>query len=408
MAGPLDGIVVLDLSRVLAGPWAGQLLAELGAEVIKVERPGTGDDTRSWGPPYMKDAAGRDTGEATYYLSTNRGKKSIAIDMRTPEGAQLIQRMAARADIVLENFKKGGLVKYGLDYASLSAINPGLIYCSVTGFGQFGPYSEKAGYDFIIQAMSGLMSVTGERDDKPGGGPQKLGIAISDLCTGLYGTIGILAALHQRKTTGKGQHIDMALLDVMTSLMSNQAMGALAGGIQPKRQGNAHVSIVPYQVFETADSQIVLAVGNDRQYAAFAEVAGDNRLKDAAYARNPDRVRRRASLIPIIEEVMQTRTTAEWCAALDAVSVPAGPIYTLSEVFDDPQIKARGLVEYMDHPLNKDLPTLRAPVLMSGADVGAKTPAPMLNADRDDILGQLGLTAEDIDALVAAGAIMEN
>jgi len=404
--GPLSGIRVLDLSRVLAGPWAGQLLAELGADVIKVERPGSGDDTRNWGPPYMEDADGRPTGEATYYLSCNRGKKSIAVDIHHPKGAALITRLAGDVDILLENFKKGGLAKYGLDYASLSAVNPRLIYCSITGFGQTGPYADRAGYDFIIQAMSGLMSVTGERDDKPGGGPQKLGIAISDLCTGLYGVIGILAALHQRQASGRGQHIDMALMDVMTSLMSNQAMAALAGGLVPGRQGNAHVSIVPYQMFETADSHLVLAVGNDRQFAAFVAVAGDARLRSPDFAHNPDRVRRRDSLIPIIEEVMALRTTADWCRDLDAVGVPAGPIYTMDQVFRDPHVDARGLVETLDHPLRAGLPTLRAPLLMSDAAVGTDRAAPLLNADRDDILTRLGLSHDDIAGLVKDGVLM--
>lgn len=405
MRQPLKDIKVLDLSRVLAGPWGGQLLAELGADVVKVERPDSGDDTRQWGPPYLLDDDGNPTNEATYYLSTNRGKRSLAVDLHHPDGIALIKKMAAKADIILENFKKGGLAKYGLDYDSLKADNPGLIYCSITGFGQTGPYSDKAGYDFIIQGMSGLMSVTGERDDRPGGGPQKLGIAISDLCTGLYGVIGILAALHQRETTGEGQHIDMALLDVMTSMMSNQAIGALAGGKTPSRQGNAHVSIVPYQMFDTADSHIVLAVGNDRQYAALVDVADDDRLRHTDFCKNPDRVRHRETLIPILEEVMKTRTTADWCSAFDAVKVPAGPIYAMDEVFQDPQIQARALLEPLDHPYRTGMPTLRAPIKMSRSKLGTNQPAPLLNADRDTILADYGISDEERDRLLSKGAL---
>ena len=405
MAGPLKGVKILDLSRVLAGPWAGQLFADLGADVIKVERPGTGDDTRSWGPPFAKDEHGADTQEAGYYLSTNRGKRSIAVDIHDPEGQKIIRRLAQDTDIVIENFKQGGLEKYGLDYASLKAVNKGIIYLSITGFGQTGPYAHRAGYDLIIQAMGGLMSITGERDDLPGGGPQKVGVAVTDLFTGLYGVIGALAALHHRSHSGEGQHIDMALLDTVVSIISNQHMLWLLGGQVPQRMGNAHATIVPYQSFATEDGHLALAVGNDRQFRAFAAVAGDDRLKDAAFATNPERVRNRDHLIPIIDEIMLKRSTMKWADDLEAVGVPAGPINSIDRVFADPHVKARGLLRYLDHPLVGEVPSVMNPIRFSGLAGNSDTAPPTLGQHSDDILRDAGFDAAAIKDLRARGVI---
>ena len=398
---PLDGIKVLDMSRVLAGPWAGQIFADLGAEVIKIERPGVGDDTRAWGPPFLKDKDGNETREAGYYLSVNRGKKSLALDIHKAEGQDVIKRLVKDCDILVENFKVGGLKKYGLDYDSLKAINPGLIYLSVTGFGQSGPYAPRAGYDFIIQAMGGLMSITGERDDLPGGGPQKVGIAVSDVFTGMYGVIGCLAALHNRQKTGQGAHVDMALLDSLVSILSNQNNLWLIGGQVPKRMGNAHASIVPYEAFKTKDTYLVLAVGNDRQYAAFKKVAGDDRLNSDRYITNPDRVRYRESLIPIVKEVMLTRTTDEWLQALEPVGVPAGPINTIDKIFDDPQVKARGLKVDLDHPLSGTVPSVLNPFTFNGQQIGAETAPPLLGEHTNTILEAFGFDAETVAKLRA-------
>jgi crotonobetainyl-CoA:carnitine CoA-transferase CaiB-like acyl-CoA transferase len=345
--GPLAHLTVLDLSRVLAGPWCTQLLADLGATVIKVEKPGAGDDTRAWGPPYLRDAAGRDTTEAAYYLACNRGKLSVAIDFTQAEGRALVRDLARQADVVVENFKVGGLAKYGLDYASLAALNPRLVYCSITGFGQTGPYADRAGYDFMIQGIGGLMSVTGERDDLPGGGPQKVGIAISDLMTGMYASTAIVAAIAQREAAGpdaRGQYIDVALLDSTVAMLAVMDMNYLASGVPPGRVGNAHPNIVPYQAFACADGHLILAVGNDGQFAKFCAIAGvPEWASDPRFAKNADRVKHRATLVPLVAARIATRTQREWLTALDAAGVPAGPINRLDQVFADPQVIARGM-----------------------------------------------------------------
>ncbi len=337
----LQGVRVLDLSRVLAGPWSGQLLADYGADVIKVERPGAGDDTRGWGPPYWGDPADQ---TAAYYLSCNRGKRSIAIDIATPEGAALVRQLAAEADVVLENYKVGQLAKYGLDYAALSALNPRLVYCSVTGFGQDGPYAQAAGYDFAIQATGGLMSITGERDGTPGSQPQKVGVAVADLFTGMYATTAILAALIERGRTGRGRHIDAALLDVQVAMLANQASNFLVGGQTPKRMGNAHINVVPYQVFATRDGHIVLAIGNDGQFARFCALTGhDDVAKDPRFATNSARLAHRETLIPMMEPWMRERSTLEWTALLEPNAVPCAPILTVPQVLQHPQVVARGM-----------------------------------------------------------------
>ena len=340
MAGPLEGVRVLDLSRILAGPWASQMLADLGAEVIKVERPGSGDDTRAWGPPYMPDADGEPTSESAYFHGANRGKLSVCIDMAAAEGQRLIRELAADSDVVIENFKVGGLRKYGLDHESLCAMNPRLVYCSITGFGQDGPYAARAGYDFMIQAMGGLMSVTGEAD----GAPMKIGVALADVLTGLYAANAIQAALIHQRATGQGQHIDMALLDVAVASLANQAMNYLATGSSPVRFGNAHPNIVPYQAFATADGHIILAIGNDAQFQRFCELGGRAELAtDERFHKNSARVRHRETLVPVVAEIMQQRSSAEWLQELNQRGIPCGPINQLDQVFDDPQVEHRGL-----------------------------------------------------------------
>lgn len=402
---PLKKIRVLDMSRVLAGPWAGQIFADLGAEVIKIERPGTGDDTRTWGPPFLKDLSGSETNEAGYYLSINRGKKSVALDFRTPAGQEVLKRMASECYILIENYKVGGLKKYGLDYNSLKKSNPGLIYLSITGFGQFGPYSKRAGYDLIIQAMGGLMSVTGERDDLPGGGPQKVGIAISDLFCGIYGVIGALAALHRRKETGTGTHVDMALLDTMVSVMHNQNMSWLIGGALPRRYGNEHAAIVPYAAYKTRDGDIIVAVGNDHQYAEFAAVLGDSRLLHENYRTNPERVRHRDSLFSIIREVMKTRDTADWLKALEPVGVPAGPINTVDKTLEDPQLLARGMRVELEHPLSGTVPSVMNPFTFDGQISGAKTAPPLLGQHTHSVLTAFGFSRDEILSMDKDGII---
>ncbi|HZF83866.1 MAG TPA: CaiB/BaiF CoA-transferase family protein, partial [Burkholderiaceae bacterium] len=340
----LDGIRVLDLSRVLAGPWCTQILADLGADVVKIERPGVGDDTRTWGPPFLKDEAGQDTAQSTYFTACNRNKRSVTVDMATPEGQALLQRMAAQADVVVENFKTGGLKQYGLDHESLRAANPRLVYCSVTGFGHDGPYAERAGYDLMIQAMSGMMSITGRPDGEPGGGPLRVGVALTDLFTGCYASTAILAALRVREQTGQGQHIDMALLDVGMAILANQASAFLNTGKPPQRQGNTHPSLAPYQDFPTKDGAMLLAIGNNGQFARFCEAAGQPEwAADARFASNTLRVKHRDELIPAMEAVTRTRTTAEWVTLLEDKAVPCGPINDIGAAFDDAQVKARGL-----------------------------------------------------------------
>ncbi len=383
---PLAGIRVLDLSRVLAGPWASQILGDLGADVVKVERPGNGDDTRAWGPPYLQDADGQPTRESAYFLCSNRNKRSITVDMASPAGQQQLQQLAAKADIVLENFKTGGLQQYGLDYASLNAINPRLIYCSITGFGQSGPYASRPGYDFLIQAMGGLMSITGVPDDEAGAGPQKVGVALTDILTGLYATIGILAALQERNRSGLGQHIDTALLDVQVATLANQASNYLVGGVVPRRMGNAHPSIVPYQTFPTADSDMILAVGNDGQFARFCAVAGRPEwAQDERFATNPQRVRHRAELIPLLRQTTVMRTTAEWVSALEQADVPCGPVNRLDQVFADPQVQARGIQVDLQHPLGT-VSTVASPVRLSATPVQYRMAPPLLGQHTEEVL----------------------
>lgn len=400
MAGPLSHIRVLELSRVLAGPWSAQTLADLGADVIKVERPGAGDDTRAWGPPWAGD-------QSAYFLSTNRGKRSITIDFERPEGQELVRKLAAQADVVIENFKVGGLVKYGLDYDSLKTVNPRLVYCSITGFGQTGPYRNRAGYDFMIQGMGGLMSITGQPDGEPGGGPVKVGVAVTDIFTGLYATIGIMGALAHRDRTGEGQQVDLALLDVQVAVLANQAMNCLVGGKAPQRLGNAHPNIVPYQAFATRDGYIILAVGNDGQFAKFCTVAGRPDLaKDERYATNPARVANRKELVALLEELIRTRDSHDWLAALEEVGVPCGPINDLTAVFEDPQVKARNIHQDLPHPTQGSVPTVASPIRYSGTPLVHDTAPPTLGQHTDTVLAEsLGLSGADIAALREKGVI---
>ncbi|MEQ8935950.1 MAG: CaiB/BaiF CoA-transferase family protein [Amphiplicatus sp.] len=349
-ARPLDGVLVLDLSRVLAGPWASQILADLGADVIKIERPGEGDDTRGWGPPFLHDETGEAT-DAAYFLAANRNKRSVAIDIARPEGAALIKRLAAKADILLENFKVRGLKKYGLDYDAVKAVNPRLVYCSITGFGQTGPYATRPGYDYMIQGMGGLMSVTGQPDGAPGAEPMKVGVAVADLFSGMYAATGVLAALRHAERTGEGQHVDVALYDCQIAMLANQASNYLVSGKAPTRLGNAHPNIAPYQVFKTADSYIIVAVGNDGQFAAFARAIRLPELaEEDSFKTNRLRVANREALTALIAPVLLTRTSAEWFAALETAGVPAGPINAIDEVFADPQTKARGMAISPERP----------------------------------------------------------
>jgi crotonobetainyl-CoA:carnitine CoA-transferase CaiB-like acyl-CoA transferase len=388
----LTGIRILDLSRVLAGPWCTQTLADLGADVIKVERPGTGDDTRTWGPPFLQDDTGADTAEAAYYLGTNRNKRSLTCDIAKPEGQALIRELVAHCDVFVENFKVGDMARYGLDYASLKTINPRIVYCSVTGFGQTGPYAERAGYDYAIQGMGGLMSVTGERDDL-GGGPQKVGVAVSDLMTGMYATVAILAALRHAEKTGEGQQVDMALLDTQVAMLANLGANYLVSGKVPGRAGNAHQNIVPYQVFEvapTADGSkdhIILAVGNDSQYVKFCTVANIPELaSNPLFAKNRDRVLNRDKLVPILEAVLKTRTKADWLAALEAAKVPCGAINNLAEVFADPQVDARHMVTQWQHPVKHDLRLVSSPIKLSATPVRTDLPPPLLGQHTHEVL----------------------
>ncbi|ANY14692.1 CaiB/BaiF CoA transferase family protein [Bordetella pseudohinzii] len=403
---PLAGIRVLDLTRVLAGPWCTQNLADLGAEVIKIERPGAGDDTRAWGPPYLKNAAGENTSEAAYYLSANRNKFSVALDIASPRGAELVRELAKQCDIVVENFKVGGLRKYGLDYESLKAINPRIIYCSITGFGQTGPYASRPGYDFMIQGMGGLMSITGERDDLPGGGPQKAGVAVADLMTGMYSTVGILAAIIERERSGLGQHIDMALLDCQVAMLANQNLNFMTSGKAPQRAGNAHQNLVPYQVFAAADGHLIVAVGNDGQFRNYCRVVGLPELADdPRYATNPQRVRNRDTLVPLLAERMATGARDTWLAELESAGVPAGPINTLDQVYQDPHVLARGMKRELPHALAGTVPVAASPLKFSETPVEYRRPAPMLGEHTRQILSErLGLSDEDIQALAQGAA----
>ena len=399
----LDGIRVLDLSRVLAGPWCTQTLADLGADVIKIERPGSGDDTRGWGPPFLQDADGRDTGEAAYYLGANRNKRSVTCDISQPDGQALVRELVPLCDVFVENFKVGDMARYGLDHGSLKALNPRLVYCSVTGFGQTGPYRERAGYDYAVQGMGGLMSVTGERDDlvdakgQPvAGGPQKVGVAVADLFTGMYATVAILAALRHAEKTGEGQAIDMALLDTQVAMLANLGANYLVSGKVPGRSGNAHQNIVPYQVFETASApdgskdHIILAVGNDGQFGKFCDVAGRPELaQDPRFARNQDRVRNRADLVPMLEALMKQRSKAGWLATLESAKVPCGAINNLAEVFDDPQVRQRAMVDAWQHPIDPALRLVASPMKLSATPVRTDRPPPLLGQHTAEVLGEL-------------------
>ena len=390
---------VLDLSRVLAGPWCTQTLADLGAEVVKVERPPGarhpgGDDTRGWGPPFLKDAEGRDTSEAAYYLGTNRNKRSITVDIAQADGQALIRAIAANSDVVVENYKVGDMARYGLDAASLLAINPRLVYCSVTGFGQTGPYRDRAGYDYAIQGMGGLMSVTGERDDLPGGGPQKVGVAVADLFTGMYATVAILAALRHRDATGQGQAIDMALLDTQVAMLANLGANYLSTGVAPGRAGNAHQNIVPYQVFEVADGHLILAVGNDGQFAKFCQVAGlPETALDPRFARNTDRVKNRGTLVPLLAVVMAQRTRADWLAALEGAKVPCGPINNLAETFADAHVQSRGMTVTLPHPSAGQVELVASPMKLSATPVQYRLPPPLLGEHTDQWFEAMGIDA---------------
>ena len=407
MPGPLSHLRVLDLSRVLAGPWAAQNLADLGAEVIKVERPGAGDDTRGWGPPWMKDAQGKDTAESAYYLSVNRNKKSVTLDISKPAGQKIARELADKSQVLIENYKVGTMKKYGLNYEKLKQTNPSLIYCSVTGFGQDGPYAPRPGYDFIFQGMGGLMSITGERDGQPGAGPQKVGIAITDVLTGMYASVAILAAVAHRERTGQGQYIDAALLDTMVAFNANQAVSFLCSGKIPTRWGNAHPQVVPYEVFPTADGHIILAVGNDSQFASFCQAAGCPELaREARFKTMSQRIVHRSELIPLITEVMRARSKREWIERLEAANVPCGPINDMKEVFEDPQVRHRGLRVDMPHPLGGAAPVVRSPLRLSETPVEYRLAPPMLGQHNEEVLkGLLGRSDADIASLKAAGVV---
>jgi len=409
----LPHIKVLDLSRVLAGPWCTQILADLGADVVKVERPGAGDDTRHWGPPFLKDAQGKDTEQAAYFTCTNRNKRSITVDIARPEGQALIKQMALQSDVLVENFKVGGLKHYGLDYESLKTINPRLIYCSVTGFGQSGPYAERAGYDLMIQAMSGMMSITGRGDGEPGGGPQRVGVALTDLFTGVYAATAILAALEVRHRSGEGQHIDMALLDVGMAILANQAGGFLNTGKVPQRQGNSHPSLVPYQDMPTSDGAMLLAIGNDGQFARFCQAAGQPALaQDERFASNPQRVRHREALVPLLQEITRTRSTTEWIDLLDDKAVPCGPINDIGQAFEDAQVKARGLAITQaragEVAAQDDIATISSvasPLRLMATPPVLRNAPPALGEHTDEVLAGLGLDAAQRAALRRAGVV---
>ncbi len=412
-AGALPHIKVLDLSRVLAGPWCTQMLADLGADVVKVERPGAGDDTRHWGPPFLQDAQGQDTSQATYFTACNRNKRSVAIDMAQPEGQALIRQMALQSDVLVENFKVGGLAQYGLDYASLKLLNPRLIYCSVTGFGQDGPYAPRAGYDLMIQAMSGMMSITGRADEAPGGGPLRVGVALTDLFTGVYACSAILAAIEVRHRTGEGQHIDMALLDVGMAILANQAAGFLNTGAVPQRMGNSHPSLAPYQDFPTADGAMLLAIGNDGQFARFCQAAGHPEwAADARYASNTLRVQHRSALISAMEAVTRTRSTADWIALLEDKAVPCGAINDIGQAFADAQVQARGLK--LNQPLApatidttaiESIASVASPLRLSATPPVLHRAPPMLGEHTDEVLAGLGLAADVVAGLRAQGVV---
>ncbi|MFT4767462.1 MAG: crotonobetainyl-CoA:carnitine CoA-transferase CaiB-like acyl-CoA transferase [Glaciecola sp.] len=384
----LDGLRVLDLSRVLAGPWASQTLADLGANVIKIERPVSGDDTRGWGPPWLSDDAGQGGTESAYFLCTNRGKRSICIDIQSADGQKQLQDLAANADVVIENFKVGAAARYGLDYPSLSRDNPKLIYCSITGFGQTGPLAARPGYDFLVQAMGGLMSVTGEADGRPGAGPQKVGVALTDIMTGLYANIGILAALAERERSGVGQQVDLALLDVTAATLANQASNFLVGEVTPTRLGNAHPNIVPYQSFAARDREFILAVGNDSQFAKLATLLERPELsEDSCFTKNAGRVAHRETLVPLLADCFASRDAAQWLALLEAAGVPAGPINSIAEALSEPQLVARGMIVNLPHPDNADLKVVGNPIKLSRTPVAYGRPPPRLGEHDGDLIG---------------------
>ena len=404
---PLSGLRVLDMSRILAGPWCGQVLADLGADVIKVERPGKGDDTRGWGPPFLKDQAGNETGESAYYLCANRAKQSITLDIARPEGQAIARELAQHADIVLENYKVGDLKRYGLDYPTLSQLNPRLVYCSITGFGQDGPLKDRAGYDFMVQGMGGLMSITGERDDLPGGGPQKAGVAIADLMTGMYASVAILAAIEERHRSGQGQYIDMALLDTQVAWLANQNSNYLIGGTPPQRMGNAHPNVVPYQTFATRDGGVILAIGNDGQFRRFCIAAGiAEAASDARFASNALRIANRDACIAVITPAMKLKSTADWIAVLEPLGVPCGPVHRLDQVFENPQIKHRRMQVDVPHPLSGTVPLVANPIKYSRTPLDYQRPPPLLGQHTRDVLREiLGKNDAEIAALQAAGVI---
>ena len=404
---PLSHIRILDLSRVLAGPWCSQLLADLGAEVIKIERPGSGDETRAWGPPYLKDAEGNDTTEAAYYLAINRNKESVTVDLAHPEGQKIVRELAMQCDVVLENYKVGGLKKYGLDYESLSQLNPRLVYCSITGFGQNGPWADRPGYDFIIQGLGGLMSVTGEADGRPGGGPQKVGVALVDILTGLYAANAIQAALIEREKSGLGQHIDVSLLDTQVASLANLSLNYLCSGASPKRMGNAHPNIAPYQVLASSDGHFIVAVGNDGQFRRFCEVLDlPGMADDERFATNAARVRNRAALDADIEARAATKTKHEWLAQLEAAGVPCGPINNLQEVFAEPQIAAREMVIAVPHPTAGEVKLVGNPIKLSRTPVDYRSAPPLLGEQTEAVLRELGgLSEDELRRLQQAGVI---
>ena len=411
MAGPLSHVRVLDLSRVLAGPWAGQNLADLGAEVIKVERPKVGDDSRAFGPPWVKDKAGRETGDSAYFTSANRGKKSITVNVATPQGQALIRSLACECDVLIENYKHGDLARYGLGYEDLRTVNPRLIYCSVTGFGQSGPYRERPGYDFMIQGMGGMMSVTGEPDGAPGGGPQRAGVPIADIITGMYASIAICAALASRAqpgpNSGKGQHLDLALLDSQIALLAYQNTNYFSTGKPPGRIGNLHPNIVPYQPFKTSDGEVIVACGNDNLFRKFCNAAGRPELaQDPRFASNGKRVENRAEMTRLIQEIFGKKTTAEWLALLESAGVPNGPINDIAQVFEEPQVKARGVKIELDHAAAGKLPLVASPMRFSGTPLEYRLAPPLLGEHTDQVLKDfLKLNETEIAKLRTDGVV---
>jgi crotonobetainyl-CoA:carnitine CoA-transferase CaiB-like acyl-CoA transferase len=407
MAGALSHIRVLDLSRVLAGPWASQTLADCGAEVIKIERPGAGDDTRRWGPPFLKDANGNETRESAYFLSANRGKLSVTVNIAEPEGQDIIRRLAEASDVFIENYKVGDMARYGLSYDDLKKINSRLIYCSITGFGQDGPMAHLPGYDFIIQGIGGLMSITGERDELPGGGPQKVGVAVSDIMTGLYATVAILAAVAHRTETGEGQYIDLALLDTQVATIANMGMNYLASGEIPERQGNAHANIVPYQVFHAQDGDLIIAVGNDRQFSRLCKLIGSPDLAvDDRFSLNDNRVRHREDLIPLLQDILAEQTVDEWIAVLQPGGIPCGPINNIAQVFQHPQVRHRGMQLELDNPHAGVMPSIANPIKFSGTPISYEKAPPILGQHTKHVLTTIGRYSEAEYGVLAAKGIV--